>query len=496
MASFDLAVALPQVGPYRYGDNKWDDYLLDVQRAIVHSSMAQVAAVHEAADQATRHLDGVRADLNWGFTLLHDQLESNLQELRAISERLRRIESILAAPQLTRAREAFSIGLQHLRQGLLVKALERFAEAETINDVDFLLQLNFGKLLLYGRNEDENVVNLDSAESHLTLARRYAAAARVDLGTSVESHIAESSYHLAVTAYLRSSIAASEGDLSSGTEHLQTALRWLQQIATPTPQHLYLLAQCWSLLGHSDDANQILLQLADADRSYPLLAQQNPDFAAIWEHIPGILAAARQNPGPATQQAFSRRQAVLAEVALARECDVDNIVGGYLPTATQLLADIDADFEQGAFTARLYAQKCDVLIDTIRSQARKAVNEQIRRVNQQIKAVEDASADERRRVRNGPEFQSIGAVLIGCVFVCWAVVGLLFGDWEPPTQWDNFALGLWFVTSVILTFVLYSVDRLIYSRAVRRVRTADHQISTLQERVKSIRATHRGLLSA
>jgi hypothetical protein len=117
---------------YRYGESVWDDHLRSIQCAIVDLGRTQTGVVRESTSAIAAGLEELRGDLNWGFTLLHDQLDTHRRQFEEISERLRAIEETLKAPTLTRARESFTLGRQQIRQGLLVKGLEQFAKAERL----------------------------------------------------------------------------------------------------------------------------------------------------------------------------------------------------------------------------------------------------------------------------------------------------------------------------------------------------------------------------
>jgi len=65
------------------------------------------------------------------------------------------------------------MGCDQMNRGLLHEALESFLGSEQKNRADYLMQLELGRLYLYGKNADDNVVDLEKARSHLLLAARY-----------------------------------------------------------------------------------------------------------------------------------------------------------------------------------------------------------------------------------------------------------------------------------------------------------------------------------
>jgi hypothetical protein len=93
------------------------------------------------------------------------------------------------------------LGQEHFRKGLLDKALAAYLKAEERNEVDFLLQLQIGKLFLYGRDDDDNVIDLPNAEKHLLLAARYADAEKGGFPQWNE-FCGQAYFHAAVASYL------------------------------------------------------------------------------------------------------------------------------------------------------------------------------------------------------------------------------------------------------------------------------------------------------
>src|SRR5437870_4744298 len=147
-------------GPYYYGKHKWDNYLLDIQDTISAGNTTQrqgarlharaIEVAHEQLDELraqTEHLhriegtlnsgfEALRAEFEWGFTLMVDRLDSQIELLSAVAARLDAIHKTLLSPLLTQARELFQLGQQHFRKGLLDKALDAYLKAAEKNEVD------------------------------------------------------------------------------------------------------------------------------------------------------------------------------------------------------------------------------------------------------------------------------------------------------------------------------------------------------------------------
>ena len=233
---------------YYYGEHKWDEYLLDIQDTIESGHAAdQKAMQKQANDRAAaneehldvlreqaehmRHiedalesgLEELRAEFEWGFSLMVDRMDTQIEHLSQIAARLDAIHKTLQSPLRTQARELFQLGLEHFHKGLLDRALEAYLKAEEKNEVDFPLQLQIGKLYLYGRDEDDNVIDCTKAEKHLLLAARYADAEK---GTFSQWNVycGEAYFHAAVAAYLIGEGEQAAGHWDSMRVRLERAL--------------------------------------------------------------------------------------------------------------------------------------------------------------------------------------------------------------------------------------------------------------------------------
>jgi len=109
----------------------------------------------------------LRAAFSYGMGLVLEQLRIQQRTLDGILDRLDAIHETLILPRLTQARELSRSGMERLQRGLLPEALKDFLESAEKNETDFLVQLQIGKLYLYGRNLTDDVIDLPSAEKHL-----------------------------------------------------------------------------------------------------------------------------------------------------------------------------------------------------------------------------------------------------------------------------------------------------------------------------------------
>jgi tetratricopeptide (TPR) repeat protein len=303
--------------PYYYGQYKWDNYLLDIEGSIdkntqaskehsqqhlpVQQQILDLAAesVDELREQnrnlvqiretLENGLEELRAEFHWGFTLMIDRMDHQIEILSEIAERLDAIHKTLQSPLMTQARELFKLGQERFRKGLWDKALEAFLRAEEKNEVDFLLQLQAGKLLLYGKDQDNDVVNLEEAERHLVLAARFAQAEKDSL-SEWSKFCGQAHFHAAVAEYLIGEQKQKQGQQGERDQYLRKALEHLVRAVAIWPEFtesINLQAKCHSLLDERDAALSKLQILSDRDRRFYSKAQQDRDFHALQSDIYG-----------------------------------------------------------------------------------------------------------------------------------------------------------------------------------------------------------------
>lgn len=322
------------IGPYHYGGTKWEDYLIEIRQTIESgndgqtvASRVQAGAIGElretlshgldslslGLESLSQGLDSLRAEFEWGLTLVVDRLDSQLGLLSRVAEKLDAIHLTLSTPLLTQARELFLLGQGYLQKGLLDKALEAFLKAEEKNDVDFLLQLQLGKLYLYGRDEDDNVVNLSESERHLLLAARYADAER-GLLKDWNEFSAQAYFHAGVAAYLLGSQESAAGKEEAVRTCLERSLTYLRKSSSLWPQFtegFYSLAKCYALLGRREEVLEQFKVLSDVDRRYWAKACEDHDFRPLVNDIRDVFDEAISSPGPFAQCVYTELNCAL-----------------------------------------------------------------------------------------------------------------------------------------------------------------------------------------
>jgi hypothetical protein len=311
-----------KIGPYRYGEKKWDDYLLDIQYAVQEGSEDIAREAREQTSQLgsiASSIEDLRSDLNMGFSLMVGRLEEQITLTQAVIEELQGIHKTLKSPLITQADELIRLGHDNLRRGLFGKALECFLRSEQLYDVNPILQFHIGMVYLEGRDDTENLVNLPEAERHLLVAAKYAKAQEAEFkGSRI---VWDDAYlHAAEANYLMSSEAARLRRSSEAAAYLQRAAQLAQQGARGRDR-FYLAAKCHCLLGNGAAAKDIIRKLADAFHWYYSKAAADPDFMAIRDELVALQETLLSEPGPLTQQAKESLARATTCVENARDVD-------------------------------------------------------------------------------------------------------------------------------------------------------------------------------
>ena len=390
------------IGPYHYGERKWDEYLLDLRETLEVGSSAQIVAINEnfaetsaeiretfqagiaaqivaindLSSRVEEGLEHLRAEFNWGFTLIADSLAEQTRVLRDVTAKLDKLQETLDLPLRTQARELFNEGRLRLEKGLLEKALERFLQAEQKNDVDFPLQLEIGTLYLYGKNNDEDVINLQAAENHFLLAAKYARAERNSL-TQWYRFCGQAYSHAAWAAYLSgqdekaaANVGGMRACLNRALEHISKAIAvWPQFTEAP-----YLFAKCSALLERNAEAVDALQALFDRDRRYIGKATDDADFSSIRSELKSLASELLTLPGPvalAVRQQLDIATRLLTD-AQARAGDRKNITAdGYKGDLNSKLLKL-RPLEQRILKARHDIERFDIDVENVLEELRDA----------------------------------------------------------------------------------------------------------------------------
>jgi tetratricopeptide (TPR) repeat protein len=235
-------------------------------------------------------IDSLHADFNYSMGLLLEAASTTNRLLTGLLGRLDAIHRTLESPTLTQAREFYRIGCERLSKGLLDKALEAFTDAEKKNDTDFFTQFNLGKLYLYGIDDDDNVLDLQKAKTHLLLASRYAKA-EVTVDATFANCAAEALLHASIAAYAQSGEPNVLED-PNRTNQLIDEARGLASDAVRLYPRLseasYHHAKCCALLGEPTTAITSLETAIAVDRGYAVKVDVDHAFDLIRPHIAAL----------------------------------------------------------------------------------------------------------------------------------------------------------------------------------------------------------------
>jgi tetratricopeptide (TPR) repeat protein len=228
---------------------------------------------------------------------------------------------VLELPLTTKARELIALAQKDHQIGLLPEALEKFLAAEQLNKVNFPLQLQIGKLFLYGKNKQDSVIDLTKAAQHLLLAARYA-------GTETKwaKCRGEALFHAATAFYLIGGQETNVVNSETARQCLESALLQLRSAIDSWPvftESYYLAAKCRVLLGQREEALEDLEILSDRDRRYFVKMGKDKDFDPVRAEAEKVFRNAITNPGfqaRATQAKLSELREKLTELREEFDC--------------------------------------------------------------------------------------------------------------------------------------------------------------------------------
>jgi tetratricopeptide (TPR) repeat protein len=219
--------------------------------------------------------------------LVLEQLRIQNRILEGILDQLDAIHETLKHPLLTQARELSKIGMDRASKGLLQEGLEALLESAEKNRTDFLVQLQIGKLYLYGQNATDNVIDLPKAEEHLRLASRYSNSEISHLPDAAK-YCAEAFLHAAIACYAQANEKWLAKDVDSVRCFTEQALELSKQATQVYPQlaeAFYHHSKCAALLGDGETAVNSLKTAILTDRKYCLKADADRDFDGVRDNV-------------------------------------------------------------------------------------------------------------------------------------------------------------------------------------------------------------------
>ncbi len=490
--------------PYYYGPYKWDNYLLDIQDGLATNADLQrqtislrrqdfqqmaettqgLQSIAQEVAQVRQGLqDGfeeMRASFEWGFTLLAERMDVQIQLVSQVVAKLDAIHNILQAPLMTQARELFNLGQERLRKGLWDKALEAFHQAQQKNDVDFLLQLQMGKLLLYGRNKECNVVDPVEAERHLLLAARYADAERESI-PGWKDYCGQAYFHAAVAAYLLGGQEDESGRGEKMRECLQRALSYLERAVTLQPkftESIYTQAKCHALLGDKQEALERFQTLSDRDRRYCAKACRDADFHEFQTEIRELFDRACSAPGSLALGVTASLGKAQEMLSWAKICNAPGspsshriyLIEQELTTATHVLTGLEADLDN------LHVRMIG-LRNELEDLARDGLQAQVKERESEIISLGSRTADSQHAIEELKQrLNATTGGKTGCIFMVLACVGTAF-----ILAQLGVLLGVSVIVGIVVSFPVYFiVNQFTLSKAEKEIKTQ------IQEKIREI----------
>jgi tetratricopeptide (TPR) repeat protein len=280
--------------------------IADHARQMVGTSEQLAAAFMRGTGDIVQGLEHLGAQFDYSMGLVLDELQVQSDHLRTMVQQLDSIKRTLDSPLLTQARELFRIGCDRLSKGLLDKALQAFLAAEQKNDADFFIEYYLGKLYLYGRDDDDNVVDLAAAKEHLLAAARYGKA-EIPVDRRFEVLAAEALFHGSVACY-----ALSETAGSHSSDELRQAFSLVREglnLAPNLPEAWFHAAKYKALQGTADKALEILEKAIERDPRYAAKALADGAFSRMADELNEFLERLRQRKA-AESEAVMKKVAV------------------------------------------------------------------------------------------------------------------------------------------------------------------------------------------
>ncbi len=394
--------------PYRYGDRKWEDYLLDTQTFIYDAGREQVEAVERvgrqameqrdrqmvllqdfiadaegAWDRVSSQLDALTDELVTGFSALSYQLRYHGELLQQIVDRMGHIAKNIANPLATQANELLRSGQHLMQRGLYGEAYNDFIAAESKRSVDPMLHLCLTQL--HYKVRDEGVpFDLAAAERHANLAIRYATSLRDDLkedGSAVVDLVYRTAAHLALVK--GGDLSKSEGP-KAGAVELHRADGFLRQIDKPSPSSQFLHAQVLALLEQPNESLAKIRVLADFTRSWIPRALLEPNLETIADRVRALGADLRTTPGVHSRNVYGVISACREIIALCTAITASNVPNTAFTEALAFVfqnsnveelssaaaelsvrsGEIERDFEAGAIDAVSAASTLQGVLDS------------------------------------------------------------------------------------------------------------------------------------
>jgi len=253
----------------------------------------------DAIADAGISIEDLRANFNYGIVLAVERLQMQNRALDNILDQLDAIHGTFKNPTLAKAREFYRIGCKRLANGLLDRALESFHRSEEICKDDFFTQFQLGKLYLYGKDENTDIVDLMEAEKHFQLAIR---CGKAEIGqlSWMDRWTGEALLHASIACYAQAGDHQVKGRVQEARKKMEEAAQLAQEATAIYPQlseGYYHHAKFSALLGNIAQAIPSLKQAILADRNYCIKVQMDRDFDGMRTQVHNLFETLRKKAG-------------------------------------------------------------------------------------------------------------------------------------------------------------------------------------------------------
>lgn len=263
----------------------------------VQASLAMISGINGTTDAIEKL--GVLFDVK--MSILIDTLSVTNDHLMRISDTLDKILEVSSNPEQTKASESRRVGISRLVRHLFDKALESFLKSLELNDTDFFVNLQIGKLYLYCNTEENNVIDLEKAEKYLKDALKYGQAELIAPNivnskqyTEIKKIVSEIALHCYQLYLVKANdLYFKENEILTDEvkKQYQKALDYaiISDNIYPTIEAKYSKAKSSVLMGKSENAMKILLKILEADFKFIYRIRKDKDFDIVLELIENSL---------------------------------------------------------------------------------------------------------------------------------------------------------------------------------------------------------------
>jgi len=354
-------------------------------------------AIEQGIGDVASAVEALHADFTYSFSLLIEQVRIQNGLLTTLVDKLDAIHNTLKSPTATKAREFYQIGCDRLTRGLLDKAMEALQKSAELNDTDFFTQFQIGKLYLYGIDEDDNVVDLAKAKSHLLEAARYAKG---------EAAVDPSFLRLAAQACLHASIATyasidGSGQAQNSAELLKNADALASRALQYDPDlgEAFFHRAKYSALLKDPNTTSLLKSAIQLDREYAIKVDLDAAFEGCRPEVAQLLGSLRDEARAQAERQLrttqSKRQEASTWKAATPPLAKCLAEAEQRWTTAQLSSRVGTyfGFLDSATSARYASDRFEELVTTRRAEEEKALSAAHAKVNATLEMAGRISAN-------------------------------------------------------------------------------------------------------